>query len=321
MTTARVVVIGYASLDYPMELAEFHGADATSVVTARLGTHWPGIGGSAYLAKAAYRAGAEVGVVSWVGSDAHGGTWTDALSRLGVDCSAVAVTGTRSPSSYLFYTPSQGTVCVFDAGDCHDTELSPLQRTQIRDADWCLIAVGPAAASQLVLEILPQDARLAWAVKQDVSAFPPDLIAALLARAALVSLSESEREFLTENGTGPEQRCSPGSIIVETRGSRGVAFTRANSRGEVETGTIEVVPVVGADTTGAGDTFAGTLTALLAKTQNPSRLSQDELEGYMRTAANAATSIIRGRVAATDGTVALFPQEETPMHETKENYR
>lgn len=204
--TTDILVFGHASLDYPMTIDEFHGGDATSHVGERLGGSWPGVGGVAYLAAAARAIGSRAGVVSWVGPDLGGQSWLAALEHVGIDCTAVSVSGTRTPSSYLFYTAHQGTICIYDAGDCRTEALTAIQATTLREATWCILAVGPASANREMLQQLPETALLAWAVKHDTAAFPNDVVESLFARSSVISYSEGEREFLTVGGRGPQER-------------------------------------------------------------------------------------------------------------------
>ncbi|MEN1975994.1 carbohydrate kinase family protein [Cellulomonas olei] len=288
-----VAVLGYASLDHAMQLAAFHGPDATSVVTGRLSDEWPRPGGIAHHVRALRAAGAdEVLPVSWVGPDAGGDAWTAALVAAGAATAGVRVCGTRTPSSYLMYAGDGGAVCVFDPADCHGDAgaLTPAQQDAVRSAGWCLLAVAPQQATRDALALLPDGARLVWAVKHDAQAYPPDLVEALLARADVVSLSAGERPFLDRPGRTLEERVRPGTLVVETRGAAGV---HARLGGEAD--DVPVTPVTAVDTTGAGDTFVGTLVAgLLAL---PARLSLATARPALVAAAAAATDLIASRGA------------------------
>jgi ribokinase len=288
----RVVVVGYASLDHAMQLGTFHGPDATSIVTGRLSEEWPRPGGIAHHVRALHASGARADVqpVSWVGPDAGGAGWVRALTDAGAGSAGVRACGTRTPSSYLMYTGDGGAVCVFDPADCHhgDGALTAAQRDVVRTADWCVLAVAPQRATRDVLALLPAHARVVWAVKHDAAAYPPDLVAELLGRADVVSLSAGERGFLDLPGVPVHDRVRPGALVVETRGAAGV---------HARLGTAELVvavrPVDAVDTTGAGDTFVATLVAGLLDA--PAPLTPAAAGPALAAAAAAATDLIASR--------------------------
>lgn len=289
----RVVVVGYASLDHAMEVDALPGPDTTTLVSRRLSPEWPRSGGVAHHLRALRAAdpGLEVDVVSWVGPDTGGRAWVDAVRAAGAEARGVVSTGTRSPSSYLLYGPT-GTACVYDPADCHAAgALDATQLDLVARADWCLLAVAPRWATEQALGALRPGARLAWAVKHDDDAYPPGLVAALLDRADVVSLSAGERTFLAADGAGPERRVRPGAVVAETQGAHGVL-------GHVGDTTVHV-PVrraVATDPTGAGDTFIATLVAHLAA--GPLPTTAHAVRPALERAAAAATDLVASR--ATD---------------------
>jgi ribokinase len=208
--------------------------------------------------------------------------------------------GSRTPASYLFYTPDQGTFCVYDAGD-GALEFTAGQERAVKAADWCIVAVGPAEMTRRALDSLKPSTTLAWAVKQDAMAFPLELVDALFSRASVVSFSEGEREFLTADGRVPEERCRPGAIVLETRGANGVVVSRRRPEGETDRAEVSVQPVNDADTTGAGDTFIGTLVGLLAVAPLGHDAPFADVTEHVRAAARAATDMIFARTATAGG--------------------
>ena len=261
-----LAVLGYASRDRAMRVGTFLGASGTTLVRDRLSDPWPGDGGAAHVVRAALAAGLSTAAVSWVGPDDEGRAWMRGLELAGADVSGVAVRGTRTPSAYLFYPDGDATICVYDPGDCHDGGLTGAQRRPLATAQWCVITVAPAPAIAAALDALPSDARLAWAVKNDPDAFPPDLARRLADRAALITYSAGERCFLTGvlGGVPP----SGDRLVVETRGAEGAAWWSGNAHGTVPAG-----PAVGGvrpgDTTGAGDTLIAAAVAALAAGREP----------------------------------------------------
>ncbi|WP_052961562.1 MULTISPECIES: carbohydrate kinase family protein [unclassified Leucobacter] len=264
MSAARplLVVSGYASIDYALQLAPFEGFDATTIVRARA-EEWPRYGGVAHVTRAASLAdaGVDVAALSWVGSDAEGHRWIDAVASSGADTVGVAVSAGRSPSSHLLYPEGAGTICLFDPGDAGTDRLTDAQRTLLGAADVAVVTIGPECATRELLAAVRPDCRLFWILKQDPSSLTDALLSELSARAWAITLSDGERGALDRI----LPLAAPGTLVVVTRGSRGSELLRISADRSLESlGEVPSSPVSGVDTTGAGDTFSGTLAALLA---------------------------------------------------------
>jgi ribokinase len=251
MTT--VAVTGYASLDYVVRLEAAPRANAT-VIGARGGA-WPRLGGSpSYVALALARAGVGAVPITWVGDDADGRRFIDALAAGGVATGGIAATlPGATPACILAYAPDGACYCLYMPGSGRTSGLFGGQRDLVRAAGWVCVTVGPAEATRAVLALVRAEQRLAWVVKADADAFPPELRAALAARADLVVHSRGERAFVA-NALAHARR-----IVVETRGAEGAAVT---VDGRTELIAAETF-VAADDPTGAGDTFAGGLLAAL----------------------------------------------------------
>lgn len=286
-----VLVAGYASVDYAMAVAPFRGVNATTLVHERA-DEWPRVGGIAHVTSAAARAtSAAVGALSWVGPDDAGRFWRSAVEASGVGTAAVAVTGTRTPNSHLIYPEDGGTICLFDAADCH-AALSEVQAEAVRAADWVVLTVGPTAPTRAVLDELRDDSKLVWIVKDDEAAVPVDLRRDILRRADVVTMSEGESGFAAATG----ELMGAGALVVETMGSKGARLSRVLD-GRLHTeGTVPAIPVLGVDTTGAGDTFAGTFVGLLA--EDDSTLADPAVAiAHLNHAAAATADLLRTRLS------------------------
>lgn len=288
-------IIGYASLDYSTSTPVFRGIDATSILQRGIVSEAPGIGGIAHIARAAAATGARTDAVSWVGPDAQGTQWTAALAASGSGVAGVAVLGTRSPSATLIEVGTGGTICLFDPADCHPNHFTPAQREVLASSSCVVLTVSPRALTAEVLDTLPDDATLIWAVKHDDDAYTPVLLRRLLERADVVSFSSGERAYVSLDGADPERLGKPGALVVETRGPRGVAWSFASSEGPIRAGSIPVEPVDVDDTTGAGDTFIGTLAGLAAQSGRLDRLSDDDVAALITSASRAAGDLLRSR--------------------------
>ncbi|MFF8818234.1 PfkB family carbohydrate kinase [Leucobacter sp. NPDC015123] len=270
-----LLVAGYASVDFAMQLAPFRGTDATTTVLGRA-DEWPRYGGVAHVTRAAAAPRApdpsgkgtavvgssvRVEALSWVGQDPDGAAWIDAVERGGAGCGGIATRGTRSPTSFLLYPEGDGTICLFDPGDCHDGALTSEQRRLAAAADAVVVTIGPEHATRELLDAIRPDATLCWILKQDPDSLSGDLATALAARADVITLSEGESGYLA----GIAAAARPGTDIIVTRGSRGAELRRVTANATIEPiGSVPAEPVAGVDTTGAGDTFSGTLAARIA---------------------------------------------------------
>lgn len=288
--SGALVTVGYASLDRSGLIAHFQGVDATSIVLRSPHAGVPGVGGVAHIARAAAVAGAGTAVVSWVGPDEDGRRWTDALSDDGCLIEGVAVGGIRSPGSTMIDVASGGTICLFDPGDCHPDVLTDAQRRVLADAAVVVLTVAPAPLTAAVLDALPETALLVWAVKHDDAVYDAELRARVLRRADVVSHSRGENDWVFRDASA-----RPGALVIETRGAEGVAWRIAGApqRG----GSARVDAIGGVDTTGAGDTFVGTLSAGLGGAR-PASLDDTTVAALLARSSAAVADLLRARCAA-----------------------
>jgi ribokinase len=246
----RVVVVGYAGLDYVVRLDSPPVADRTSTILSRA-AQWPRLGGSpAYVAAALVAGGvAEAIPISWVGDDREGERYRASLAGRGVSEIGVGVRPGRTPVCILAYEPDGGCHCLYDPGLHAAAELDEGQRALIAAAEAICITVGPTRATREALALAQSSCPVAWVVKADPRAVPDDLATALAARADAIIFSRGEAEFVDlVIGQAVARRC----VRIETRGAREVAIN--------QNGRVHVVPVEAVETddpTGAGDTFAG----------------------------------------------------------------
>lgn len=287
-----VTVVGYACLDRSMAIREFRGFDATSIVTRGVGEREPGIGGSAHIARAVAASGASTSVISWVAADMGGERWLRTIAAAACNTSGVVVGGSRSPSATMIEVGTGETICLFDPGDAHPTALSEEQHDVLQRSSWVVVTVAPGPLTDAVLEALPPTARLAWAVKHDDDVYSPARMTRILARADLVSCSRGERGYIFPDGT--DDAAKRGALLVETLGEGGVVWSIAGD--PARTGTVRVDAVPDVDTTGAGDTFVGTLVGLIAQEQPMPSLDADAIDALVADAAAAVRQLLLARV-------------------------
>jgi ribokinase len=280
-----IVVTGYASLDYVVRLDSAPKPDRTATILSRA-RNWPRLGGSpAYVAAALVAGGArDAAPISWVGDDAEGARYRDAVAALGVRTDGIRVRPGRTPICILAYEPDGRCHCLYDPGLTAEADLDEGQRALIAAAKAICVAVGPMKATWEALRLARPDAMLVWAVKADPRAVPPDLKAALAARADIVVFSQGEAGFAAEASV---TAIKPGRrrIDIETRGRNGVAFMRDGAAS-----VFPVAPTEVEDSTGAGDTFIGGFLAAWMKTADP--------EESVRAGVAAARALLVSRIGA-----------------------
>ncbi len=246
------VVTGYASLDYTLRLDRAPEPDRTATILSRA-EEFPRLGGSpAYVAAAMHQGGTtDVAPITWVGDDAAGVRYREAVEELGLPAVGIGIRPGRTPVCILAYEPAGGCHCFYHPSLAEPIDLHPSQRILISAADLVCVTVGPEQATRQTLALARPDATLVWAVKADARAVPPDLAAALAARADIVVSSRGESAFVRA-AYAAAGRVDRAQLRIETRGGEGVATV-----GDGAEVFIPSEPVAAEDSTGAGDTFLG----------------------------------------------------------------
>ncbi|WP_158437705.1 carbohydrate kinase family protein [Naasia lichenicola] len=308
-----LAIVGYASLDYSTSTADFRGIDATSILRRGIVGVTPGIGGIAHIARAAIATGEPVEAVSWVGPDSLGSTWSEALVSSGCGTAGIATSGSRSPSATLIEVATGGTICLFDPADCHPEHLTDQQRAALARSSCIVLTVSPRPLTVEILDMIADEVTLVWAVKHDDDAYSTHTVRRLLARADVVSFSSGERGYLSLDGRRPETLVRPGTLVVETHGARGVSWSFGSPDGGARLGSVPVDAVSAVDTTGAGDTFIGTLAGLTAQSGPLSDRTDEEIAALVGSASRAAADLLRSR--SLSGPSAAAPLTHTPSKE------
>jgi len=216
-----------------------------------------GLGGKgANQAVAAARSGASVRFIGGIGSD---GAWTlKPLGDAGIDTEAIAKLSAATGHAVIYVDP-QGENSIVIHGGANQS----ITQAMIDDAlevakpgDWWL----SQNETNLVTESV--EAAKARGLKTAYSAAPFDAAAteAVLPNLDLLAVNEGEAAALREHlGNEPDV-----PMLVTTLGSKGVILSQ---RGH-EPLTLTAFKVIPTDTTGAGDTFIGTLIGALDQGAN-----------------------------------------------------
>jgi ribokinase len=258
----RLFVVGSANEDLVVTVASLPEPGQTVLAQGLVIT--PG-GKGANQAVAAARAGADVVFVGSVGRDAAGERTIAALRTEGIDVSHVAVDSSAPTGVALVTVADDGENHIAVVAGANDLlsggqVTAALVELGMDSGDVCLIsfeigdeAVAAAAtyADQVGAKVLvnPSPART--------------LVAQVLQARPMLLPNASEAAHLSGLTGTPAARWlhdATGAPVVMTIGSAGATIV---DQGEMYLIAAPVVDVV--DTTGAGDTFAGVLAAMLAQ--------------------------------------------------------
>ncbi|MFG2499473.1 ribokinase [Streptomyces sp. NPDC048441] len=256
----HIAVLGSMNMDLVAYVAKAPQRGET--VTGREFHTLPG-GKGANQAVAAARAGADaVSMIGAVGADAFGSQLRAALGHSGVDTDLLRTVETATGTAHIVVDDEGGNaIVVIPGANGTLTALTPGDEGLIASADLLLLQLeipveGVLAAAQAARRhgvrtvLTPAPAQ----------PLPPELLAAT----DLLVPNEHEAAALTgltDPHAAAEALLSQVPEVVVTLGSRGSLYA---ARG-AEPVMVEAPHVTAVDTTGAGDTFVGTLAVALGE--------------------------------------------------------
>ena len=265
---SKLLVTGYASLDYPVSLAGTVQPDKTTHITHRDPQAWPRTGGSPYyVAAAAARLDMEAQPVTWVGKDELAQKYLDDCDSAGISTSGVAqLQGQRSPTCLMIHQGDGSTSCLFDPAFSGKEAITDSQREMIAKCENICITVGPGHLVAEILALVADDANLYWVTKNDERAFPSAACQQLAQNSLVIFCNQRERSWIEAFNPSAQ-------IIVETQGAGGCKVI-TSGREEIVTAT----SVRTSDPTGAGDTFAGGFIETLCRTGDPMQAAKTGMD-------------------------------------------
>jgi len=257
----EVLATGYAGIDIIARIRRPVEPGWTGIIEETAPE--PSRGGCApNVAVGLARLGISTGVAMVVGDDPEGREYVRALQAEGVDTRHVhVVPGGRTPRTYLFVPPEGPTSLFFDPGAA--AQWTAAIEVDLHGVRLAVLTVGPPQynrqfAAQAVAAGLP----LAWQLKGDLSAYPPDLVREFVAGSRFIFMNRLEAAYAAAVfGV-------PAVADLLRRGPEAIFITSGPQGSEILTaGGSQVVPAAPAtvvDPTGAGDAYtAGVLAAML----------------------------------------------------------
>jgi ribokinase len=245
----RVVVVGSLNIDLVVEV-ERHPQPGETLLGGDLATFFGGKGANQAIAAA--RAGARVALLGRVGEDADGDAYLARLAGYGIDVRHVARTVGVATGHALIAVAADGenTIIVAPGANGHVTvdDLAALSHGQTGVGPGDVVLVSLEVSLAVVAEAVRIAAARGARVIVNLAPYAP-LPADVLALADPVIVNEHEAALLAAAELAP-------ASVLTTLGAAG-------SRWHGTTVPAAVVETV-VDTTGAGDTYCGTLAAGLA---------------------------------------------------------
>ncbi|QLG88994.1 ribokinase [Chitinibacter bivalviorum] len=252
---SKVLVVGSINMDLVVQVEQFPRLGET-LLGQHFATHHGGKG--ANQAVAAARLGAQVTMIGRVGDDAFGRELKDSLSTEGINTEWIKTSpNTASGIAMITLAGSDNAIIVVPGANAH---LSP---ADIEAAEAAFIEADVVIAQlETPLASIEMAALLAQRYCKPFILNPAPamrLPASLLDKVALLTPNEFELGMALGRPESEWQQAlqqMPGKVLM-TAGGDGAWFTDAAGQLQQQT-SFKVTPV---DTTGAGDTFNGALTA------------------------------------------------------------
>ncbi|MET8761968.1 ribokinase [Lentzea sp. NPDC004782] len=250
--TNTLLVLGSANADLVVEVGRRPGGGET--VLGGDTVVLPG-GKGANTAVAAARVGGSVALVGAVGGDGYGSLLRESLESSGVDTALVKTSARPTGIAYITVTPDGENSIVVSPGanaDVAESDVDALSFDGVR-----VLTCSLEVPLETVIHAIDVAAKAGVRTVLNLSPVA-ELPARTLEQLTVLIVNEHEAAQLAPGFEGL-LRLGPKSAVV-TLGARGAAVV--TDEGITEVPAIEVTEVV--DTTGAGDAFAGALSARLA---------------------------------------------------------
>ncbi|SDK58931.1 ribokinase [Lentzea albidocapillata subsp. violacea] len=251
--TQTLLVLGSANADLVVEVGRRPAGGET--VLGGDTVVLPG-GKGANTAVAAARVGASVALVGAVGGDGYGSLLRESLESSGVDTALVKTSSRPTGIAYITVTPDGENSIVVSPGANADVSLSDVDALSFGGVQ--VLTCSLEVPLETVVHAIGAASRAGVRTVLNLSPVA-QLPAETLRQLTVLIVNEHEAAQLASDWRSLLE-LGPSSAIV-TLGSRGAAVVQES--GVVEVPAIEVDEVV--DTTGAGDAFAGALSARLAE--------------------------------------------------------
>ena len=227
-----LVVTGYASVDYIINLDSEIKINQTTIIEDRPRGSWPRAGGCpTYLASAVAKYGQTATPIMWIGTDTGSSSIANSLIDLGINTDGLAILEmNKSPTAMMIYQPDGSSYCLYDPAFSKQEKLSINQVKLIKNADFVCITAGPGQLQQEIFSLIPEKARVYWAVKNDPNCFNTNLCKKLSERADIIFCNASERKMISKTN----------ATIAETMGKDGIKIVNKGKSVIIKVNQIDI---------------------------------------------------------------------------------
>ncbi|WP_329534576.1 ribokinase [Streptomyces sp. NBC_01450] len=255
----HIAVLGSTNMDLVAYVAKAPQRGET--VTGREFRTIPG-GKGANQAVAAAHAGADVSMIGAVGADAFGSQLRTTLEHSGVDTDHLRTTEGPSGTAHIVVDDEGGNeIVVIPGANGTVDHLAPGDEALITSADALLLQLEiPLAAVLAGAEAARRHGVRTILTPSPVQSLPPELLASI----DLLVPNEHEAAALTGLTDPRDAATALLDQVPEVVVTLGAAGSLYASRG-ADPFTVPAPRVTAVDSTGAGDTFVGTLAVALAE--------------------------------------------------------
>lgn len=251
---------GYVSMDHMLKIKTPAAVGFTSLIANKTNTRIYYGGCSVNVAYALCRLGLCAMPILRVGDDYEQIGFKAFLEQGNVPTQAVrTVPGEITSVCYLVQDNEGQHITLFYPGSMDGQYATPLEDAFFEQAAMGLLTVGARQDNEIFFnQCKKHSLPLAFGMKGDLDAFPPELLRELLYYCRIIFTNESERQTIEEMlGEPMEALLEKGNaqVLVTTLGKAGSTY-QAKTAGGVETGTVPICdcgPPV--DTTGSGDGY------------------------------------------------------------------
>lgn len=260
MRDGVVLTSGYVSMDHIIEISTPARVGYTSIITNSTCTKTYYGGCSVNIAYALSKLGVPAKPILRVGDDWEDNGFRAFLESAGVATDAIRVVpGEATSASYMIQDSSGQHICCYYPGPMSAEFFRPLSDELFDNVALGMITVASLRDNEEFYEkCRAHKIPIAFGMKADETAFPHDFLGKLLCHSEIIFANESERCCIERmfGLSSIEDILSDESIIITTYGSKGSAWCHRTASGEIERGSVGVVPCLDiADTTGGGDAY------------------------------------------------------------------
>lgn len=267
MDGVQLLITGYPGFDRILRVSRPPAIGETGIILDPPGIPEPTPGGCANnIAVAASRLGVGAAPLIVLGDDGDGSLLRDKLEAEGVDTRLVHhVAGGKTAGTFLFIDPTGGHQTFYFPGSASENIDLSIPDELLTSLRYAVVTVGNPFHNRMFIErMVAAKVPLVWSLRNDVQAFPPDLVEQLARVCRILFMNEYEASQLVKTLGLPDLPALFDwgvEMIAMTLGSHGSCIYSPKETVEIPI----VKPIAFVDPTGAGDAYIGGFLAGLCR--------------------------------------------------------